>query len=117
MALVGVSAITSLILGLVLYYFAGSRLIEVEGSLLIQRSRTANAGAEEFLNGLRNPEDLTLPPADTYAEELVRSVADFTGLGVLYTTPDGKPLAARDTQGETVPPEEVYKTLDLDRQP
>ncbi|MDQ4105777.1 MAG: cell wall metabolism sensor histidine kinase WalK, partial [Actinomycetota bacterium] len=116
MSLVGISAVTSLIVGLVLYYFAGSRLIEVEGSLLIQRSRTANAGAEEFLNGLRDPADRSLPPADTYAEELVRSVSDFTGLGVLYTTPGGEPLAARDTQGETVPPEEAYRRLDLDQE-
>ncbi|CAN5659279.1 hypothetical protein BH24ACT20_BH24ACT20_04130 [soil metagenome] len=116
MSLVGISAVTSLIIGLVLYYFAGSRLIEVEGSLLIQRSRTANAGAEEFLNGLRDPGDRSLPPADTYAEELVRSVADFTGLGVLYTTPDGDPLAARDAQGEAIPNEEVYRKLNLDRE-
>ena len=115
MALVGISAVTSLILGLVLYYFAGSRLIEVEGSLLIQRSRTANAGAEEFLNGLRDTEDRTLPPADTYSEELVRSVTDFTGLGVLYTTPGGEPLAARDPQGEAVLPEEAYTRLGLDQ--
>ena len=116
MALVGISAITSLILGLVLYYFAGTRLIEVEGSLLIQRSRTANAGAEEFLNGLRDPKDLTLPPADTYAKELVRSVADVTGLGVLYTTSGGEPLAARNPQGDSVPPKEAYKRLGLDQQ-
>ena len=115
MSLVGISAVTSLIVGLVLYYFAGSRLIEVEGSLLIQRSRTANAGAEEFLNGLRDPGDRTLPPANTYAEELVRSVADFTGLGVLYTTPGGEPLAARDPQGEPISPEETYRRLELDQ--
>ncbi len=117
MSLVGISAVTSLIIGLVLYYFAGSRLIQVEGSLLIQRSRTANAGAEEFLNGLRDPGDRTLPPADTYAGELVRSVADFTGLGVLYTTPGGKPLAARDPRGKTVPPREAYSRLGLEQAP
>ncbi|MGB3682320.1 MAG: ATP-binding protein [Rubrobacteraceae bacterium] len=116
MALVGISAVTSLIIGLVLYYFAGERLIEVEGSLLIQRSRTANAGAEEFLNGLRDPGDRTLPAADTYSEELVRSVADFTGLGVLYTTTGGEPLAARDTEGETVPPQRAYERLRLDQE-
>ncbi len=115
MALVGISAITSLILGLVLYYFAGSRLIEVEGSLLIQRSRTANAGAEEFLSGLRDPGDRTLPPAGTYAEELASSVSDFTGLGILYTTPGGEPLAARDPDGDAVPPEEAYERLGLDQ--
>lgn len=113
MALVGISAITSLVIGLVLYYFAGDRLIQVEGSLLIQRSRTANAGAEEFLNSLRDPGDRTLPSAETYAGELVRSVSDFTGLGVLYTAPNGEPLAARDSQGDTTPPEEVYEALDL----
>lgn len=116
MALVGISAVTSLIIGLVLYYFAGNRLIEVEGSLLIQRSRTANAGAEEFLNGLRDPGDRTLPPANTYAEELVRSVADFTGLGVLYTTPGGDPLAARNPEGEAVPPQEAYEKLQLEQE-
>lgn len=116
MSLVGVSAVTSLVIGLVLYYFAGDRLIQVEGSLLIERSRTANAGAEEFLNGLRDPEDRSLPPAGTYAEELVRSVSDFTGLGVLYTTPDGEPLAARDPQGEAIPPGEVYRRLNVDRE-
>lgn len=115
MALVGISAITSLILGLVLYYFAGSRLIEVEGSLLIQRSRTANAGAEEFLSGLRDPGNRTLPPAGTYAEELVSSVSDFTGLGILYATPGGEPLAARDPEGDAVPPEEAYERLGLDQ--
>lgn len=115
MSLVGISAVTSLVIGLVLYYFAGSRLIEVEGSLLIQRSRTANAGAEEFLNGLRDPGDRTLPPADTYAEELVRSVADFTGLGVLYTTPGGEPLAARNPMGEAVLPQEAYRRLSLEQ--
>lgn len=115
MALVGISAITSLILGLVLYYFAGSRLIEVEGSLLIQRSRTANAGAEEFLSGLRDPGNRTLPQAGTYAEELVSSVSDFTGLGILYTTPGGEPLAARDPDGDAVPPGEAYERLGLDQ--
>ncbi len=116
MALVGVSAITSLAIGLVLYYFAGSRLVQVEGTLLVQRSRTANAGAEDFLEGLRNPEDRTLPAAETYAEELVRSVADPTGLGVLYVGPDGEPLAARDSLGESADPQETYERLGLNQE-
>src|SRR5918993_3459800 len=82
-ALVGISSVTSLIIGLVLYYFAQDRLVEAENTLLEQRSRTANAGAQDFLEGLRNPEDQTLPPADTYADELVQAVAAPTGLRVL----------------------------------
>ena len=61
-ALVGISAVTSLIIGLVLYYFAQDRLVYAENTLLKQRSQTANAGARAFLEGLRDPEDQTLPP-------------------------------------------------------
>jgi two-component system OmpR family sensor kinase/two-component system phosphate regulon sensor histidine kinase PhoR len=78
LALVGISSVTSLVIGLVLYYFAEQRLVDAETDLLVQRSRTANAGAGDFLEGLRNPEDQTLPPPDTYAEELVRSVSAST---------------------------------------
>ena len=120
MALVAISAITSLVIGLVLYYFAGTRLVAIERDLLVQRSETANAGAEDFLEGVRSPEDRALPEPDTYAEELVRQVAQSTGLGVLYIGPDGEPLAARteprDTQnglGESVTPEEAYERLNL----
>lgn len=120
MALVGISAVTSLVIGLVLYYFAGNRLIDIERELLIQRSDTANAGAEDFLEGLRDPEDRTLPEPDTYARELVRQVAQSTGLGVLYIGPSGEPLAARsdpvageDGLGESIPPEEAYRRLNL----
>ena len=120
MALVGISAVTSLVIGLVLYYFAGNRLVAIERDLLVQRSETANAGAEDILEGLRSPEDRTLPPPDTYAEELVQQVAQSTGLGVLYIGPNGKPLAARseplDEQnglGESRPPEEAYERLNL----
>jgi two-component system OmpR family sensor kinase/two-component system phosphate regulon sensor histidine kinase PhoR len=67
-ALVGISSVTSLIIGLVLYYFAQDRLVTAENNLLEERSRTANAGAQDFLDGLRNPEDRTLPPAESYAE-------------------------------------------------
>jgi signal transduction histidine kinase len=95
-ALVGISSVTSLVIGLVLYYFAQDRMVKAENNLLIERSQTANAGAQDFLEGLRNPEDQTLPPPDTYAEELVQAVADPTGLKVLHTGPDGEPLAARD---------------------
>ena len=62
-ALVGISSVTSLIIGLVLYYFAQDRLVHAENTLLKQRSQTANAGAQDFLEGLRDPEDKTLPPA------------------------------------------------------
>lgn len=106
LALVGISAITSLIIGLVLYYFAGNRLLDIERELLIQRSRTANAGAVDFLESLRNPESDALPAPNTYAEELVNSVGEPTGLGVLYLGPDGEPLAARSGQGEALDPAE-----------
>ena len=113
MALVGISAVTSLIIGLVLYYFAQNRLIDAENSLLEQRSRTANAGAQDFLEGLRNPEDQTLPPPEAYAEELVQTVADPTGLEVMYVGPNGEPLAARDGLGDPRDPRRVYDSLGL----
>jgi PAS domain S-box-containing protein len=106
--------VTSLIIGLVLYYFAQDRLIAAENNLLVQRSQTANAGSQDFLEGLRNPEDQTLPPPGNYAEELVRSVADPTGLGVLYIGPEGEPLAARDGLGSSLNPREARGQLDLD---
>ena len=109
MALVGISSVTSLVIGVVLYYFAQERLSHVESDLLAQRSRTANAGAKDFLEGLRSPEDQTLPTPDTYAKKLVRSVSDPTGLGVLYVGPNGKPLAARDGLGNTLNPQQVYE--------
>jgi len=115
-ALVGISSVTSLIIGLVLYYFAQDRLVAAENNLLEERSRTANAGAQDFLESLRNPEDRTLPPPEDYAEELVRSVADPTGLGVLYVGPDGEPLAARDSRGNPLDPRQVYGRLGLDEQ-
>ncbi len=115
-ALVGISATTSLVIGLVLYYFAEDRLVAQERELLIQRSRTANAGAVTFLEGLRNPESGDLPAPDAYAEELVRSVADPTGLGVLYAAPGGEPLAARDVGGRPASPERVYERLGLDEE-
>ena len=116
MALVGISSVTSLVIGLVLYYFAQDRLVEAENNLLIQRSQTANAGARDFLEGLRNPEDQTLPPPKTYAEELVQSVADPTGLGVLYVGPNGEPLAARDGRGNSLNPQKEREQLDLDEE-
>jgi PAS domain S-box-containing protein len=85
----------------------------VENTLLEQRSRTANAGAQDFLEGLRNPEDQTLPPADAYADELVQAVADPTGLEVLYVGPDGEPLAARDGFGDPQNPRKAYDSLGL----
>jgi two-component system OmpR family sensor kinase/two-component system phosphate regulon sensor histidine kinase PhoR len=112
-ALVGISSVTSLVIGLVLFYFAQDRLVAAENNLLVERSQTANAGAQDFLEGLRNPEDQTLPPPDTYAEELVRSVADPTGLEVTYVGPDGEPLAARAGLGNSLDPEEAYGRLGL----
>jgi PAS domain S-box-containing protein len=112
-ALVGISSVTSLVIGLVLYYFAQDRLVAAESNLLEQRSRTANAGAQDFLEGLRNPEDQTLPPPDTYAEELVRSVAGPTGLEVIYVGPAGEPLAARDGLANPLAPKKAYGRLGL----
>ncbi len=114
-ALVGISSVTSLIIGLVLYYFAQDRLVHAETNLLEQRSKTANAGAQDFLEGLRDPEDQTetiLPPEE-YAEDLVRSVADPTGLGVIYVGPNGEPLAARDGRGNSLNPRREYERLGL----
>ena len=115
-ALVGISATTSLVIGLVLYYFAENRLVEEERTSLVQRSRTANASAGVFLEGLRDPKSGTLPTPETYAEELVQSVADPTGLGVLYIGTNGKPLAARDGMGHPVSPDEAYERLGLDQE-
>ena len=111
-ALVGISSVTSLIFGLVLYYFAQDRLVHAENTLLRQRSQTANSGAQDFLEGLRDPEDKTLPPPPDYAEELVRAVADPTGLEVLYVGPDMEPLAARDGLGDSLDPRKAYGGLD-----
>jgi PAS domain S-box-containing protein len=111
-ALVGISSVTSLIIGFVLYYFAHDRLVHAENTLLKQRSQTANAGAQDFLEGLRDPEDKTLPPPQDYAEELVRSVADPTGLEVLYVGADLEPLAARDGLGNPIAPGRAYQGLD-----
>ncbi len=102
---------TSLIIGLVLYYFAQDRLVHAENTLLKQRSQTANAGAQDFLEGLRDPEDKTLPSPPDYAEELVQSVADPTGLEVLYVGPDIEPLAARDGLGNPLDPSKAYGGL------
>ena len=113
-ALVGISATTSLVIGLVLYYFAEDRLLAEDRDSLTQRSQTANASAGIFLEGLRDPGDGSLPAPETYAEELVRSVANPTGLGILHLGPDGEPLAARDGEGETVHPDEAYERLGLD---
>ena len=104
MALVGIASVTSLIIGVVLYYFAQDRLVAAENTLLKQRSQTANAGAQDFLEGLRDPEDKTLPPSKDYADELVQAVADPTGLEVLYVGPEGEPLAARDGLGNPLSP-------------
>src|SRR5215218_4278698 len=112
-ALVGISAVTSLLIGLVLYYFAQDRLVHAENTLLKQRSQTANAGAQDFLESLRDPEDETLPQPGTYAEQLVQAVADPTGLEVLYLGPDLEPLAARDGLGNPLDSAEAYRRLGL----
>ena len=114
-ALVGISSVTSLIIGVVLYYFAQDRLVHAENTLLKQRSQTANAGAQDFLEGLRDPEDDTLPPPPTYAEQLVQSVADPTGLEVLYLGPDLEPLAARDGLGSPFDANRAHEILGLSR--
>ena len=115
-ALVGISATTSLVIGLVLYYFAEDRLLAEERDSLARRSQTANAGAGVFLEGLRDPEDGTFPSPETFAEELVQSVSDPTGLGVLYVGPEGEPLAAKDGQGQVVSPDEAYDRFGLDEE-
>lgn len=114
MALVGISSVTSLIIGLVLYSFAQDQLTGAEDEILLQRSQTANTGAQEFLEGLRDPEDQTLPPAEDYAEELVTTVGDPTGLQVLYVGPDGEPLAARDGLGNPADPGRALGGLRLE---
>src|SRR5215218_10885677 len=111
-SLVGISSVTSLIIGFVLYYFAQDRLVHAQNTLLKQRSQTANAGAQDFLEGLRDPEDKTLPPPRDYAEVLVQSVADPTGLEVLYVGPDMEPLAARDGLGNPIALGRAYQGLD-----
>ncbi len=113
-ALVGISATTSLVIGLVLYYFAEDRLVAEERDSLARRSQTANAGAGVFLEGLRDPKEGTFPAPETYAEELVQSVADPTGLGLLYVGPDGEPMAARDGAGQVIPAEDAYERLGID---
>jgi PAS domain S-box-containing protein len=115
-ALVGISATTSLVIGLVLYYFAEDTLLAEERDSLARRSQTANAGAGVFLEGLRDPENGTFPSPETFAEELVRSVSDPTGLGVLYVGPEGEPLAAKDGHGRVVSPDEAYGRLGLDEE-
>jgi PAS domain S-box-containing protein len=105
--------VTSLIIGLVLYSFSQNQLLAAERSLLTQRSQTANAGAQDFLETLRVPENQDIPPAEDFAEELVTAVADPTGLGVLYVSPDGRPLAARDGLGNPAEPDEELARLDL----
>lgn len=114
MALVGISSVTSLIIGLVLYSFSQNQLLTAERSLLTQRAQTANAGAQDFLESLRVPENESLPPAADYAEELVTAVADPTGLGVLYVDTEGRPLAARDGLGNPVEPDEELSRLDFE---
>jgi len=107
--------VTSLIIGVVLYSFSQNQLVEAEKKLLEQRSQTANAGAQDFLETLRDPEDQSLPPAESYAEPLVTTVADPTGLGVLYVGPGGEPLAARDGFGNPADPDADLKKLKLAR--
>jgi PAS domain S-box-containing protein len=113
---VGISSVTSLIIGVVLYSFSQNQLVEAEKKLLTQRSQTANAGAQDFLETLRDPEDQSLPPAESYSEPLVTTVADPTGLGVLYVGTDGEPLAARDGFGNPANPGDELDRLGLERE-
>ena len=106
----------SLIIGVVLYSFSQNRLVEAEKKLLTQRSQTANAGARDFLETLRDPEDQSLPPAESYAEPLVTTVADPTGLGVLYVGAGGEPLAARDGFGNPANPGAELDRLGLEQE-
>jgi len=116
-ALAGISSVAILIIGLVLYSFSQNQLVGAEKTLLEQRSQTANAGAQDFLESLRDPEDQSLPPAEDYAEELVTTVADPTGLGVLYVGTKGEPLAARDGFGNPVDPKGELRELGLPEDP
>ena len=116
-ALAGISSVAILIIGLVLYSFSQNQLVRAEKTLLEQRSQTANAGAQDFLESLRDPEDQSLPPAEDYAEELVTTVADPTGLGVLYVGTKGEPLAARDGFGNPVDPKGELRELGLPEDP
>jgi len=101
-----------LIIGLVLYSFSQNQLVGAEKTLLEQRSQTANAGAQDFLESQRDPEDQSLPPAEDYAEELVTTVADPTGLGVVYVGTRGEPLAAREA-GDPADPKRELRELGL----
>jgi PAS domain S-box-containing protein len=112
-ALAGISSVAILIIGLVLYSFSQNQLVRAEKTLLEQRSQTANAGAQDFLESLRDPEDQSLPSAEDYAEELVTTVADPTGLGVLYVGTGGEPLAARDGFGNPAGPKRELRELGL----
>ncbi|CAA9495011.1 MAG: Two-component system sensor histidine kinase [uncultured Rubrobacteraceae bacterium] len=109
----GISSVAILIIGLVLYSFAQNQLVRAEKTLLEQRSQTANAGAQDFLESQRDPEDQSLPSAEDYAEELVTTVADPTGLRVLYVGTGGEPLAARDGYGNPADPKRELRELGL----
>src|SRR5918994_517571 len=88
-ALVGISSVTSLIIGLVLYYFAQDRLVHAENTLLKQRSQTANAGAQDFMEGLAARDGLGNPlePGKAYGgldrAELEEAAASPGGEGKL----------------------------------
>ena len=120
-ALVGISATVSLLIGVSFYYFAKARLIEVESRLLLQRSQAANQEAEGMLislirpraPGAISPKNFILPPPRSYAGRLVDKIAAPTGLLVLYIGPDGRPLAARDSSGRTISPKNAYAELGL----
>lgn len=113
LALVGISAAASLLIGLAFYYSAKGRLISIENNLLIQRSRAANEEATNFLENLHGSSNKRFPSPRSYAARMVHSVSDTTGLGVLYISPDGTPLAARSVSGATLDPGAVYRKLDL----
>ncbi len=113
LALVGISAAASLLIGLAFYYSAKSRLISIENHLLIQRSRAANEEAKNFLENLHGSSNKKFPSPRSYAARMVNSVSETTGLGLLYIAPDGTPLAARSDSGATLDPRAVYRKLNL----
>jgi signal transduction histidine kinase len=77
-----------------------------------RRTQARGPSWKAFPHAPPDPEDKTLPPPPDYAEELVRAVADPTGLEVLYVGPDMEPLAARDGLGNPLDPGKAYGRLD-----
>ena len=113
MALVGISSVTSLIIGLVLYYFAQDRLVHAENTLLKQRSQTANAGAQDFLEGLRDPEDNTLPPPRPTPSSWSNRWPTRRAWRCSTSDPTSNPWPPATASGTPSDPEEAYRGLGL----